>query len=724
MATQVSSGLIENNAINDSHIANVALTGVTASSGDSSTSLATTAFVAGEINSLIDAAPGALNTLNELAAAMGDDANFSTTITNSIATKAALAGATFTGNIAVTKETPFITLTDSSASRTLGIFVDDNNSVLRSSGPLLLQVGSQSAITINANRDVTFNGSYAHIPDGSASSPAIGFANDTDTGILRVTTNALGITAGGSRKFYVNATNAYYQNLSRVQIDSGEFYVDGAVGIGVTPSTTKLAVQGLASYVGIGGGSTGSAALYVNAESGHTGELLQILDKNNTQKMMLTNAGNLGLGAGLIENRRGLGIKGSSPGIHFHDSDVSNLNHEIIGGGNAGLEISADYNNVATSYIRFDIGGAEKMRIFGPDGQIGVNKSSGLATGGFGTPMMVIKQKANSQWGGILIEAHGNDGIFAFGTKDDVHVIEGSYRSSAGYKPIEIRAANKGSQLVMQTDGNVRIADNSGRIDYNGQWRGGFRTKANNSFIGQKPFNIYAVGERWHELHGGSTDYVLSANASYTTEHNTVYYHPSNVNDQRIKYDFAPRGGVDLVYQATPNTSSTWNGGFNSSAFTVDPDKCYMFGYYFRRIGSGTSGTHYFGFSHGISAGTGTNVNSNPYFFAEGWHNYARYQWHVAVCYLYPRYYTLGTSDEGGYMRTMGVWNLNGDYRHAVSRFKQPTNQTTQTMRAYNYYSGDPNNITQYASPFVYECNGAQPTLGELLIGNERIGEP
>ena len=44
-------------------------------------------------------------------------------------------------------------------------------------------------------------------------------------------------------------------------------------------------------------------------------------------------------------------------------------------------------------------------------------------------------------------------------------------------------------------------------------------------------------------------------------------------------------------------------------------------------------------------------------------------------------------------------------------------------MRAYNYYSADPNNITQYASPFVYECNGAQPTLGELLIGNERIGE-
>ena len=43
------------------------------------------AYVTTQIDSLIDAAPGALNTLNELAAAIGDDANFSTTITNQIA---------------------------------------------------------------------------------------------------------------------------------------------------------------------------------------------------------------------------------------------------------------------------------------------------------------------------------------------------------------------------------------------------------------------------------------------------------------------------------------------------------------------------------------------------------------------------------------------------------------------------------------------------------------
>ena len=40
------------------------------------------------ISALVDSAPSTLDTLNELAAALGDDANFSTTITNSLATKA------------------------------------------------------------------------------------------------------------------------------------------------------------------------------------------------------------------------------------------------------------------------------------------------------------------------------------------------------------------------------------------------------------------------------------------------------------------------------------------------------------------------------------------------------------------------------------------------------------------------------------------------------------
>ena len=53
------------------------------------------------VANLVDSAPGTLDTLNELAAALGDDPDFATTITNSIATKLPLAGGTMTGAIAM-----------------------------------------------------------------------------------------------------------------------------------------------------------------------------------------------------------------------------------------------------------------------------------------------------------------------------------------------------------------------------------------------------------------------------------------------------------------------------------------------------------------------------------------------------------------------------------------------------------------------------------------------
>ena len=58
-------------------------------------------YVDTEVAGIVDSAPGTLDTLNELAAALGDDANFSTTVTNSIATKLPLAGGTLTGDLAV-----------------------------------------------------------------------------------------------------------------------------------------------------------------------------------------------------------------------------------------------------------------------------------------------------------------------------------------------------------------------------------------------------------------------------------------------------------------------------------------------------------------------------------------------------------------------------------------------------------------------------------------------
>jgi len=54
-----------------------------------------------QLGNIIDGAPGVLDTLNEIAAAVNDDATFFTTVSNSIATKLALAGGTMSGAIAM-----------------------------------------------------------------------------------------------------------------------------------------------------------------------------------------------------------------------------------------------------------------------------------------------------------------------------------------------------------------------------------------------------------------------------------------------------------------------------------------------------------------------------------------------------------------------------------------------------------------------------------------------
>jgi len=67
---------------------------------------ATESYVTTAIANLVDSAPATLDTLNELAAALGDDPNFATTVTNNIATKVPLAGlASITGWISVSSNT-------------------------------------------------------------------------------------------------------------------------------------------------------------------------------------------------------------------------------------------------------------------------------------------------------------------------------------------------------------------------------------------------------------------------------------------------------------------------------------------------------------------------------------------------------------------------------------------------------------------------------------------
>jgi hypothetical protein len=106
-----------------------------------SASYATESYVGTQISNLVDSSPEALNTLNELAAALGDDANFSTTVTNSIATKAPLASPSFTGNVGIGTTSPNSTLHVASTSDQFIAKFSHATGTGYAPGSILLQAG-------------------------------------------------------------------------------------------------------------------------------------------------------------------------------------------------------------------------------------------------------------------------------------------------------------------------------------------------------------------------------------------------------------------------------------------------------------------------------------------------------------------------------------------------------------------------------------------------------
>lgn len=164
-----------------------ALTGTptapTATAGTSTTQLATTAFVAGEVAGIVDSAPATLDTLNELAAALGDDANFSTTVTNSIATKLPLAGGTMTGDVTYNDnvKAQFGTGND------LQIYHDGTNS-------LIADTGTGNLVVRATNFQMTNSSGSQYMLVSNDGGPTYLYHNGTN----RLETSASGIDVAGT----------------------------------------------------------------------------------------------------------------------------------------------------------------------------------------------------------------------------------------------------------------------------------------------------------------------------------------------------------------------------------------------------------------------------------------------------------------------------------------------------------------------------------------------
>ena len=287
MTTKITASVIEPGAISTASLADTSITAAklagtldltgktvtvaTATAGDNDTTVASTAFVTTAIANLTDSAPAALDTLNELAAALNDDANFSTTVTNSIALKAPLASPTFTG-------TPLLSnrfkTQDGSAQMNIGQWDGSNHRIegdsnrplkiysYNTSGGIALGISGSDKLTINGDGsgvtvtgDLNFGDSDKAIfgagsdlqiyHDGSNS-----VIKDAGTGALKIQGSAWTIIEGATSGTWGVAhydgaqTNLYHNGNLKLATTSTGIDITGNIVVSGTVDGRDVATDG------------------------------------------------------------------------------------------------------------------------------------------------------------------------------------------------------------------------------------------------------------------------------------------------------------------------------------------------------------------------------------------------------------------------------------------------------------------------------------------------
>ena len=201
----------------------------------SNTHPATKLYVDTEVANLIDSAPGTLDTLNELAAAVNDDANFNATIASSIATKLPLAGGTLTGNLTLTS-----TASGSSASPELELRRDITGADANYLGQIKFTADN------DADQNVVFAKITGKILDAS---------DGTEDGIIefahqKAGSNNISARFRSDSLQLINGTNLTVAGTTELTgnltVDTNTLYVDTSnnrVGIGTGSPTNKLTID-------------------------------------------------------------------------------------------------------------------------------------------------------------------------------------------------------------------------------------------------------------------------------------------------------------------------------------------------------------------------------------------------------------------------------------------------------------------------------------------------
>ena len=202
--------------------------------------LATTTYVDTAVSNLVDTAPDALNTLNELAAAINDDASFASTVNTNIAAKVSKSGDTMTGNLAIELASPTLTLKDTSDDDDHAIYFTNSSGGGISTIKSMTSVSGtgEDAFTFDSIRDIVFTRNNTNeelrIKDGG-----VDVAGDLDV-VEHIATKGIRTNAGTANTVSVFSVRNEADTINLTVIDNkrniqcenltvgGDFQVNGS----------------------------------------------------------------------------------------------------------------------------------------------------------------------------------------------------------------------------------------------------------------------------------------------------------------------------------------------------------------------------------------------------------------------------------------------------------------------------------------------------------------
>ncbi len=306
------------------------------------------------VAAITDSAPSTLDTLNELAAALGDDVNFSTTVTNSIATKMPLAGGTLTGNVVISNSSgDTLTLTKSTTEPSLRIEGDTNKDfVITVSGELLTFTqndGTTDILTLDHDtKNATFAGDV--IQSGTSKSLKYwrrlwadanndwGLNNNAGTGVISV--SGMG-TPSTSTTTFAGSVGIGTASPSSYNASARNLVVYSTGNTGITIASNNTSSDGTIRFAD---GTGGTAGYRGSIQYSHNGDHMRFYT-SATERVRINGSGNVGIGTTSPDYK--LEVQGviSSADSGLQKSTFANVGNDLV------LTANADATNVTANIL-------------------------------------------------------------------------------------------------------------------------------------------------------------------------------------------------------------------------------------------------------------------------------------------------------------------------------------------------------------------------------------